>query len=73
MGRRTMDIPKLLLGIALMVGYMVLRLGWTYKRETANRGKKKGLGGQVESALLMILGVVMLASGLLFILMAMQG
>lgn len=73
MGRRTMDIPKLLLGIALIVGYMVLRLGWTYKRETASRSKKKGLGGQVESALLMILGVVMLAAGLLFILMAMQG
>jgi hypothetical protein len=67
-----MDIPKLLLGIALIAGYMVLRLGWTYKQDAASRSKKKGLGGQVESVLLLLLGVVMLAAGLYFILLAMS-
>ncbi len=66
-----MDIPKLLLGIALIAGYLAFRLGWSYKRELKRGSKKKGLWDQVETVLSLVLGVVMLAGGLLFILMAM--
>ncbi len=66
-----MDVPKLVLGVALIAGYLALRLGWTYKREARRGPGKRSSRQQVESALLMMLGVVMLAGGLLFILMAM--
>jgi hypothetical protein len=70
-GRRIMDIPKLALGIALIAGYVALRLGWTYRQDTRRRSGERGFREQAGSALLLILGVLMLAGGLFFILWSM--
>jgi hypothetical protein len=73
MGRLIMDIPKLALGIALIAGYAALRLGWTYRQDRERRSKERGFRDRAVSAALLILGVVMLAAGMYFILLAMQG
>ncbi len=66
-----MDIPKLLIGIALIVGYVVLRLFWTYKQDAKRRSKKQTVGERLEFGMLMLLGVAMLAAGLYFIVLSM--
>ncbi len=66
-----MDIPKLLVGLLLIIGYLALRLGWTYKRDMRRGSKKQSLGDTVETVLLLVLGVVMLAGGMYFIVLAM--
>jgi len=73
MGRRIMDIPKLALGIGLIVAYAALRLGWTYRQDRERRSRERGFRDQAVSAAMLILGVVMLAAGMFFVLLAMQG
>lgn len=65
-----MNIPELALGIVLIVGYLALRLGLTYRQEKKRRSQTQRLGDQIQTALQMVLGIVMLAAGFYFIWMA---